>query len=80
MVAIISFVVFVVSLFNIIMWKIEFKQTLEQVKNVQEKVEISEVIEEENKSIKIIIPEETIPQFDPYWGYIKMNLINVDFE
>lgn len=79
LVAIISFAFFCISLFNIITWKIDSNKILEQVEFIQEKVEINEVMEEENESIEIIEQYEPIPQFDPYWGYIKMNLINVDY-
>ena len=75
----ISLVVFIVSIVNILKWKIDSNKILEQIEFVQEKVEINEVMEEENESIEIIEQEEIIPQFDPYWEYIKMNLINVDF-
>lgn len=75
----VSLVGFIISIINILKWKIDSNKILEQVEFVQEKVEINEVVEEENEFIEIIEQEEIIPQFDPYWGYIKMNLINVDF-
>ena len=78
LIAIVSFITFSISFFNIITWKIDSKKTLNQVKIVQEQVDIKEVIEEDHESIEIIEQEEPVPQFDPYWGYIKMNLINVD--
>ena len=35
--------------------------------------------EENTENIEVIEPTEEIPKFNPYWDYIKMNLIDVDF-
>ena len=60
-----------------IKWKINSNKTKEQIDNIQEIVEIKEV--EDNEKIEIIPTEEIIEEENPYWDYIKMNLIDVDF-
>ena len=64
--------------YNIIRWLIDARNTKEQVKEIQKIVEVNEVIDSDN--IKIVNPPSNdLPNENPYWDYIKMNLINVDF-
>lgn len=67
------------SIFEIIRWNLESNKTEEQIKEIQEIIEVEEVIETEDDEIEVIEPEEEIPQSSPYWDYINMNLINIDF-
>ena len=80
----VCFIVLFFSLKDVIKWKIDSNKTEEQVKEIQEIVEIEEVQEveeiEETEEIEIIEQEEEIPKANPYWDYIKINLIHVDFE
>lgn len=70
----------IISTKDIIKWKLDSNKTDYQIKEIQEIIEIEEVVEEETtEEIEIIEQLEEIPQSDPYWNYIKMNLINVDF-
>ena len=73
----IGITILVISIVDITEWKIDSNKLKEQVEKIQEKVKIIEVQDSEN--IEIIEQEEEVPQFNPYWDYIKMNLINVDF-
>ena len=41
-------------------------------------IKITEV--KDNENTEIIEQKEEIQKNNPYWDYIKMNLINVDFE
>ena len=81
---IIIFLIIFVSLglysgFNIVRWTLDAKSTKKQIEKVQEIVKIEEVVDTED--VKIISPpEEEINAENPYWDYIKMNLINVDFK
>ena len=68
---------FLISSFkDVVKWKFDSKKTEEQVQEIQDIVKIEEVIESEEIEI---IEQEEIPQANPYWEYIKMSLINVDF-
>ena len=69
--------IFIISLINIVKWKIDSNKTEKQVDAIHEKVKIEEVVESDN--IEIIEQEEEIEEANPYWDYIKMNLLNVDF-
>ena len=48
-----------------------------QLENINKSVKINEV--EDNDNAEIIEQQEEIPKSNPYWDYIKMNLIDVDF-
>lgn len=64
------------SLFNIIKWKIEAKTTNNQIETAQKVVKPVEIIN--NDKIEII-EQEKVPLDNPYWEYVQMNLIDVDF-
>ena len=75
----ICLIVLMISVKDIIRWKIDSKRTIQQVQEIQEIVEVEEVEIEETKDIEIIEQSKEIPEANPYWDYIKMNLISVDF-
>ena len=68
----------IISIKDVIKWKLDSNNIEQQIDKVQEIVEIEEVIDE--NEIEIIEQEEEIPETNPYWDYIKMNLINVNFD
>ena len=67
----------IISIFNIIKWKLDSKETEKQIEEIYKKTEIIEVNNEED--VEIIEQIEEIPEANPYWDYIKMNLIDVNF-
>ena len=70
----------IISTIDIIKWKLDSNKTDKQIKEIQEIIEIEEVIEEYIiDEIEIIEQTEEIPQSNPYWDYIEMNLININF-
>lgn len=73
----ISTIFLIISIKDIINWKIDSNKIEKQVKQIQNIVKIEEV--KETKNIEVIKQPEEIPKANPYWDYIKMNLINVDF-
>ena len=75
-VIIIFILIFSFSLINIIKWKLDSDHTHKEVNNINDSVKIEEVEDNENTEI---VEQEEIDEFNPYWDYIKMNLINVDF-
>ena len=77
---IIFLITLTISTIDIIKWKLDSNKTDKQIKEIQDFIEIEEVIEEDiTEEIEIIEQVEEIPQANPYWNYIKMNLINVNF-
>ena len=66
-----------ISTKDIIKWMIDSNKTEEQIEKITEMVEIEEVEEFENT--EIIEQKEEPPKENPYWDYIKMNMINVNF-
>lgn len=66
------------SSYNIIRWSIDAKNTEKQIEEIREIVEIKEITDSTATEI-VNPPKEEIKKENPYWDYIKMNLINVDF-
>ena len=78
---IIIFVIIIIfCIKEILSWNKDNKETAKQVEIIKENVEIKETEDSENTEI-INPPETTIEEdpFNPYWDYINMNLMNVDF-
>lgn len=67
-----------VSLYNIFSWQQDNKKAEEQIKEIEEVAEVKEIVD--NEKTEVINPPETVEKEDPYWDYIKMNLIDVDFQ
>lgn len=70
-----SLIVFIICAFNISNWLKDSKDTTDQIEEIQEKVEVKE--KEDTEQTEII--ENDVPKTDPYWDFINMNLIDVDF-
>ena len=68
---------FIYSGYKIIRWKIDSNKTKKEIKEINKKVKIDEV--EDNENTVIIEQPDEIPKSDPYWDFIKVNLIDVDF-
>ena len=67
----------VYSIYNIIVWKLDSNKTNNQIEEIQEEIPIIEI--EDNDNTEIIEQEEEIPKENPYWDYIKMNMIDINF-
>ena len=66
------------SITNIIKWKDDSNKSEIQIKKIEEIVDIKEV--KDTKKVEIIKQKEKLKKSDPYFDYIKMNLINVNFK
>ena len=66
-----------ISTKDIIKWMIDSNKTEKQIKEITNIVEVKEV--KENENTEIIEQKEEPPKENPYWDYIKMNMINVNF-
>ena len=85
---IVLIVIFIISLSLLIFsgikiwnWYQDSKNTEEQNKEIQNIVEIKDVEDDTipTEELEIVQQEEEIPESNPYWDYIKMNLIDVNF-
>ncbi len=70
-------VILIISIIKIIGWNKDNDNTSKQIEIVQDKAKIEEV--EDDGNTKIIEQPVKVPKANPYWDYIKMNMINVDF-
>lgn len=77
-IAFICIITSIISFKNIFSWHEENVITNVQLQNI-EKITNIEVVED-NENTEIIKPDKEIPKANPYWDYIKMKLINVDFK
>lgn len=68
---------FTISIINITKWILDSNTTNTQIEEIQNIVTIEESSDNENTEI---IEQEPKEESNPYWDYIKMNLINVDFQ
>lgn len=66
----------VISLFNILVWFKDSHNISKQTENILEVTNIENVPDNENTVTK---DDSSIDKSDPYWDYIKMDLIDVDF-
>ena len=74
----IAFVFLIKSGVDLINYFIDTNKTNDEIKEIEDVAEIEEVPDSEETEI-IEQPEE-IPESNPYWDYIKMNLISVNFD
>lgn len=74
----ILFITLNISIYNIIKWKLDSNKTNEEINTIQENTNIEEV--QDNKGTEIIKQAEKIPKENPYWDYIKMNMIDINFD
>lgn len=70
-------VILIISIIKIIGWNKDNDNTSKQIEIVQDEAKIEEVEDDDNT--KIIEQPVKVPKTNPYWDYIKMNMINVDF-
>lgn len=71
-------IIFINSLYNTFKWKKEDKKINNEIEEIYDVIDISDI--NDNEKTEIINQVKEIPKFNPYWDYIKMNLIEVDFE
>ena len=74
---VISISLIIICSLNIIKWYKDNLKTKEVIKNIESVTTITEI--EDNNNTEIIEQKEEEHKDSPYWNYIKMNLINVDF-
>lgn len=75
-ISLILLITLIISIVNIVKWWIDSNNTNNQIEEIQNIVNVVEITDNDNTEI---IEQENIPKSNPYWDYIKMNLINVDF-
>ena len=75
-VIVLCFITLSISIYNIIMWKIYSVKTSNNIDKIQNVVSVEETSDNDNTKI---IETTKVDESNPYWDYIRMNLINVDF-
>ena len=74
----IAFIFLIKSGIDLINYFIDTNNTNEEIKSIEDAVKIEEVPDSDNT--EIIEQKEDIPEDNPYWDYIKMNLISINFD
>ncbi len=67
-----------VSSYQIIKWHLDSINTNKQIASLEEKAAIINITN--NEKVEIVDQSQDIPEANPYWDYIKMDLINVNFD
>ena len=70
-------IILILSIYNLVKWKIDSNNAKEEITTIQESINVEEV--EDTENTEIVEPVEEIPKENPYWDYINMNMINVNF-
>lgn len=73
----VAFVFLIKSGIDLINYYIDNNKTKAEIQEIEDIVQIEEVSDSDNT--EIIEQTEEIDEANPYWDYIKMSLINVDF-
>ena len=60
-----SIITLLISIFNIIKWKIDSDKTNYEITNIQENINVEEIQDTENT--EIIEPVIEVPKENPYW-------------
>ena len=68
--------ILIFSSIKIVSWLKDNKNIDKQIENIKKNTKINNVKDNENTEII----EADVPKSDPYWDYIKMNLMSVDFK
>lgn len=74
---IIFVLMFVFSLINVILWAIDSKKTDNVIDSIEKVAEVKEI--KDSDKTEIILTNE-VDEDNPYWDYIKMNMIDVNFD
>jgi len=72
----ISIICLFIALFNVIFWFIDNRNINKQIDDINYVTKVEVINDNENTEI---IEQDNINKSDPYWDYIKMDMINVDF-
>ena len=74
---IIFVLMFVFSLINVILWAIDSKKTDNVIDSIEKVAEVKEI--KDNDKTEIILTND-VDEDNPYWDYIKMKMIDVNFD
>ncbi|MBE6140739.1 MAG: class B sortase [Firmicutes bacterium] len=77
LIALSSTIGLIISGINVFNWYQDSLNIEKEMDEIKKLIEVNEI--EDSQNIEIIEQIEQIPKENPYWDYIKMNLINVDF-
>lgn len=64
---------------DVIIWMIDANKVNTQVEELQEITDVKEYTSEVTENVEIIEQTQEVNKANPYWDYIKMSMINVDF-
>ena len=74
----IALVFLIISGIDLINYYIDTNNTNKEIEEIETVIKVEET--EDNEKTEIIEQPEEEPKFSPYWDYIKMNLISVNFD
>ena len=67
----------VISLLNILNWFHDSKETKKQSDDITKNIKVNTIVDDDNTEV---IEPVDVKEEDPYWDYIKMNLLNINHD
>lgn len=78
LIGIICMISLIISIKNIVKWNLDKSKTQNQIDEIQQITTIEEITD--NSNTEVIEQKDNIQESNPYWDYIKMDLIDVNFQ
>lgn len=78
LIGIICMISLIISIKNIVKWNLDKSKTQNQIDEIQQITTIEEITD--NSNTEVIEQKDNIHESNPYWDYIKMDLIDVNFQ
>lgn len=78
LIGIICMISLIISVKNIVNWNLDKSKTQNEIDEIQQIITIEEITD--NSNTEVIEQNNNIQDSNPYWDYIKMDLIDVDFQ
>ena len=72
------FLFLLICLSDVTNWKLDSNNLKAEINDIYKTIKVNE--KEESDKTVIVNQDTNLPKSDPYWDYIKMNLIDVDFK
>ncbi len=76
-ISLLSIICITIAIIRIIQWQNDNKHTKKMVDEISQIVDVQEVTDPDD--MEVVEQVEEVEESNPYWDYIKMNLIHVDF-
>lgn len=71
-------ILLLISIYNIVKWRLDNNTVNKLIDDIYNQIDINEITD--NEKTEIINQDDKISKSSPYWNYLKINLIDVNFK